>query len=138
MGVAEDFDLLLRLHRAGYQITGSGVPTVSRRVHAASLTRRDPNWTLIQMERFLTKAEGEALLSSDAIASRRKWLRLSIGKQQINNGSLRQGVGNLKEAFTFERPKGFGQWFTFVAANFPIFGYSAFALYRLLPNHWKV
>ena len=40
--ILEDLDLILRFARAGYWITGSGNPTLWRRVHQASLTQADP------------------------------------------------------------------------------------------------
>jgi glycosyltransferase involved in cell wall biosynthesis len=129
--VNEDFDLLLRLARAGYRITGSATPTVRRRVHPGSATRRDAQRTLEETERFLAKAERQALLSADVVASRRKWLRLSIGKQQVlNDKSLRQGIATLKDAFQFGRPAGLAQWAVFLAASNALIGYPFFRAFR--------
>lgn len=135
--VNEDFDLLLRLAKAGYRITGSATPTVRRRVHSGSLTRRDAQRTLEETERFLAKAEREALLSPEALASRRKWLRLSIGKQQVSDGkTLRQGIDTMKEAFRFDRPLGVAQWAVFLATRYVAVGRPLFWLYGCI-GEWR-
>jgi glycosyltransferase involved in cell wall biosynthesis len=136
--VHEDFDLLLRLGKAGFQITGSGAQTVWRRVHPASITRRDPQWTLNEMERFNVKAEREKLLSSHAVARKRKWTHLTVGKQQVRDEtSLRQGIKTLKTAFQYGRPEGIREWAIFVAASNPILAYPSFGLYRIVSGQWN-
>jgi glycosyltransferase involved in cell wall biosynthesis len=136
--VNEDFDLLLRLAKADYRITGSATPTVRRRVHSGSSTRRDAQRTLEETERFLAKAERESLLSADAVALRRKGLRLSIGRQQVSNAtSLRQGIATLKDAFKFARPVGLTQWAVFLAASNAALGRPLFSMYCRIGGWWN-
>jgi hypothetical protein len=129
----EDLDLLLRLSKAGYWITGSGRPTLWRRVHLASLTQADPATNLTGTQKFLAKAEREGLLSASAIASKQKWLRLSIGKRQVLDGdNPHRGVEMIRQAFEFDRPSGFGQRAVQLAAARPKVGHPLFMLYRYL------
>jgi glycosyltransferase involved in cell wall biosynthesis len=129
----EDFDLLLRMGRAGYQITGTGERTVMRRVHPRSLTRVDPERTLKDLERFLHKAARESLLSQKEIASKRKWARLSLGKQQVAEArTARKGVETLRQAFEHDTPTGMHQWATFCAVRSRPLASLVFAAYRLL------
>lgn len=129
--VNEDFDLLLRLGKAGYRITGSGKPTVMRRVHPKSITRVDPQRTLAELERFLQKAEREALLSPTAIASKRKWARLTLGKTLVSDATtIRNGIEVLRQAFEYDAPKGFQQWVVFMSVRSRLLATVAFAGYQ--------
>ena len=131
--VNEDFDLLLRLGKAGYRITGSGDATVMRRVHTASHTRVDPQRTLADLERFLQKAEREALLSPAAIASKRKWARLSLGKQQIADAAtIEAGINTLRQAFEHDGPRGIQQWMVFWTVKNHLLATLLFGAYRQL------
>lgn len=129
--VNEDFDLLLRLGKAGYRITGSGKPTVMRRVHPRSQTRVDPQRTLRELERFLAKAEREKLLPPAVIAGRRKWARLSLGKLLVSNSATAgQGIDMLREAFDFDRPRGVQQWSIYLLIRSRLIAPLTFAFYR--------
>ena len=129
--VNEDFDLLLRLAKAGFRIAGSGEPTVMRRVHPGSLTRLDPVRTLSDLERFLPKAERDALLSPDAVASKRKWARLTLGKLQIARAATAyDGIETLREAFDYGAPKGLQQWAVYGVVKSKPLASMLFAGYR--------
>ena len=133
LGVNEDFDLLLRLGKAGHIITGSGEATVMLRVHARSHTPIDPQRTLADLERFLQKAEREALLSPAAIASKRKWARLSLGKQQVKDPATAQaGICTLRNAFKHDGPSGLQQWVVFTSVRSASAANLVFAGYRML------
>jgi glycosyltransferase involved in cell wall biosynthesis len=129
----EDFDLLLRLGKRGLRITGSATPTVWRRVHAASLTRRNPEWTLEETERYLAKAERDGLLTPAAVASKRKTARLRLGRQQILvRETALHGIDTLRDAFEFDRPKGLAQWTVFLAVRNRSIGRGVLGAYRIL------
>lgn len=129
--VNEDFDLLLRLSKVGHRITGSGEPTVMRRVHPGSLTRLDPERTLADLERFLQKVERDALLSPDAIASKRKWARLTLGKRQIADANtIGDGIETLRDAFEYDPPRGLQQWAIYGAVKSKPLASMLFAGYR--------
>jgi len=104
--VNEDFDLLLRLGNAGYRMSGSTEVTVERRVHAKSLSRIDPARTLREMETFLIKAEKLGLLSNEAIASKRKWGRISLAKAMMrgHEHSSTEILAQFREAFRASPP----------------------------------
>lgn len=131
--VNEDFDLLLRLGKAGYRITGSSECTVMRRVHPRSHTRTNPERTLADLEVFLQKAERESLLSRKELASKRKWVRLSLGKQQVADAATtRKGVETFRQAFEYDAPKGVQQWVVFCSTKSQTLAPLVFAGYRLL------
>jgi glycosyltransferase involved in cell wall biosynthesis len=116
--MGEDFDLLLRLERAGYWMTGSSQPTVWRRLRNGSLTTLDHQRTLLETERFLAKAEREDLLPAAAVAQMRKGLRLRLARGVLaRNGNLATVAPLLDEAFTIEGPRGAGQWLLYLAAR---------------------
>jgi glycosyltransferase involved in cell wall biosynthesis len=129
----EDFNLLLRFGKRGLRITGSATPTVWRRVHAASLTRRNPEWTLEETERYLAKAERDGLLTPAAVASKRKTARLRLGRQQILvRETALHGIDTLRDAFEFDRPKGLAQWTVFLAVRNRSIGRGVLGAYRIL------
>ena len=105
--VNEDFDVLLRLAVEGWHMAGSSTVTVERRVHGLSLTSRDPIATLDATEQFLAKAERLGLLDAEALASRRKWARLSAGKKLLEQGGSVDRASNvIAEAFEYAPPLG--------------------------------
>lgn len=118
LAMGEDFDLLLRLERAGYWIIGSGRPTVRRRLRSGSLTSTDHLRTLRETERFLAKAEREGMLPAEALAHMRKALRLALARGVLaRNGSLASVAPLLAEAFAIEGPRGARQWLLYLAAR---------------------
>lgn len=129
--VNEDFDLLLRLGRAGYRITGSGEPTVMRRVHPGSLTRLDPQRTLAELECFLCKAEQQGLMSQEAIAARRKRARLRLGKKQVAEAETTPaGIATLRHAFEHDGPRGLQEWAVFCVVRSRLLASLSFGAYR--------
>ena len=114
--VNEDFDLLLRMGKAGYRMAGSGTVTVERRVHLASLTRKDPEQTFEEVTRFLDKAEREDLMPPERIASRRKWARMNLARSMLAISEYPPGavIDQLREAFRHAGPTGARQWATYL------------------------
>ena len=110
--VNEDFDLLLRLGKAGYRMAGSGKVTVERRIHRSSLTRNDPERTFREVTRFLDKAEREGLMPPERIASRRKWERIHLARAMMTNSKYPSGavIHQLRDAFRHAGPTGARQW----------------------------
>jgi hypothetical protein len=116
--MGEDFDLLLRLGRAGYRITGTGQPTVWRRLRSASLTTSDPRRTVAEIGEFLDKAEREGLLDSDVVRSMRKALRLWMARAHLDAGGDASMAARLvREAFVLEGPRGLSQWLLYGASR---------------------
>jgi glycosyltransferase involved in cell wall biosynthesis len=116
--MGEDFDLLLRLGRAGFNITGGSRPTVWRRLRSASLTTADPTRTVAEIGRFLDKAERERLLPADVARSMRKAVRVWMARTQLQpGGDARLAARLLTDAFALERPRGAGQWLLFAASR---------------------
>jgi len=133
--VNEDFDLLLRLAREGYWICGSDQVTVERRVHASSLTRKNPEDTFAHVERFLDKAQREGLLPPPAVASRRKWARLSLGRSKVNaedNGTALEALAQFRDAFAFDSPRGLPQWGAYLASRSNTIGVPLIHGYRFV------
>ena len=130
--VNEDFDLLLRLGKAGYKMAGSPRVTVERRVHPNSLTRIDPVRTLKDLETFLQKAEDLDLLPPAAIASKRKWGHISLAKAMLSDQSYSSArvLAQFRAAFACAPPSGAMQRSVKTLAGFPPIGVPAIWMAR--------
>ena len=66
----EDFDLLLRLIKSGYNFVGTKEPGFIRNISENSLTRKSAKSSLVGSRKFLKKAYKEELLSNHEIVKR--------------------------------------------------------------------
>ena len=132
--VNEDFDLLLRLGKAGYRMAGSGRVTVERRVHRDSLTRKDPERTFLEVTRFLDKAEREGLMPPERIASRRKWERMNLARAMMARSEYpsRAVIHQLRDAFRHAGPTGARQWAAYLLGHSGLLGIAMLNGYRMV------
>ena len=132
--VNEDFDLLLRMGKAGYRMAGSGTVTVERRVHPASLTRKDPEQTFEEVTRFLDKAEREALMPPERIASRRMWERLHLARAMLRDSDHTVGAAleQFRQAFRHASPSGGRQWAAYILGHSGLLGIAIIKGYRMV------
>jgi glycosyltransferase involved in cell wall biosynthesis len=114
--VGEDHELVLRLARDGYRLTGSGQPTVRFRQHPGSHTRRNPRRQLDETLRFIEHVEREGLLPADMLATMRKRAYITTARRATPDNGL-DAVSLLREAFAVDRPRGLPQWLAYLAVR---------------------
>lgn len=100
----EDVDLMLRLGKAGYSISGSAEPTTRRLLREASLSHHDPFKALHASDRFADKAEREGLLPPPLVLRLRREIRLFVARELLQGGRAAQSRELIDEAFRLEAP----------------------------------
>jgi len=115
----EDFDLMIRMTRAGLKCVSTPEPAFLRNLRPESLTRgQDPDVRFDRINRFLVKAERESYFSSAELRRRRKdaLLELARGRREAGAGAG-EVAQSLSEAFRCAPPTGYRQWLAwFVSA----------------------
>jgi glycosyltransferase involved in cell wall biosynthesis len=115
--MGEDFDITLRLTRAGYLVRGTAVPTMVRQIRRGSLTTSDMSRTLTECDRWFAKAQRERLMEPRDLRALRRSIWLVIAHELIAAGDHAAAARLADEAWAIGRPQGAGQWLLYLSAR---------------------
>jgi glycosyltransferase involved in cell wall biosynthesis len=116
----EDIDLMLRMGRAGYHISGSSEPTVRRLMRLESLTNADARRSLEATLAFADKAERESLISAPYVQLIRRRAHLWAGLELVQRGDADTGLALIRDAFRHGPPAGAGERLVKAVAELPV------------------
>ncbi|WP_444677375.1 glycosyltransferase family 2 protein [Halomonas sp. E19] len=112
----EDFDVIIRLAKAGWLCKGNVGPGFIRNYRDNSLTRNN-NYqaTYNNLLRFLDKAEENQYFSPHELKKRRKSCELRLAKSMRADGQERKKVAyHLTRAFHHSPPSRFKEWLAYL------------------------
>ncbi len=120
----EDFDLLIRLIRAGYKVKGMLQPNFIRNYRPESVSRStDYEKKFRLQQKFLEKAERLNYFSAAELTRRKQAVLVSLARGQIKAGKLRAGLKSFAYAKHLHPATGIKQLIVFnLAALFERLG----------------